>query len=572
MRVFTRWDEVSTFNETNELLQQLALLHAHRISNVDEKALLIEKVTLLDFEFLCSHEPDYARLSTFDSLCSRQVTALFSKRSDIPLKIDRREAAVRKFLESEDLCRMTNAAFDARNRGDFSFLLGVEPCLFRAQRKISSILGDIPSLSDLRIRFGPGATTQVKKTKAHPRRKLSCELACSEDMVQVLPEALEELPLWVSTYDASVTSDTISLPVEIHPGRLVFVPKNAKTDRPVVVEPSLNTMFQAGIGDYIAERLRSRGIDIRDQSRNQRLAREGSITGSLATLDLSSASDTISKGLVLDLLPIDWVDFLSGFRTGKIVYQGVCLQQEKFSSMGNGFTFPLETLIFYALACACVEESDQHLVSVYGDDIIVPSYAYAGLCDLLRVVGFVPNPAKSFSSGPFRESCGHDYIRGINIRPCFIKGPLAGFDIFRLHNFFVRSGDPESASFLAQFVGPQIRIWGPDGYGDGHLLGDHQLRPHGRNFGWSGYTFDTFTFRSVKELAVLPGDRIYPFYSTYVRESSDDLTGRTTLRQWAVHESTRSISGLQHRYIKGHLETTLPGVKSYNRIKIYVLT
>lgn len=572
MRVFTRWDEVSTFNETNELLQQLALLHAHRISDADERALLIEKVTLLDFEFLCSHEPDYALLSTFDSLCSRQVTALFSKRSDVPLKIDRREAAVRKFLESEDLCRMTNAAFDARNRGEFSFLLGVEPCLFRAQRKISSILGDVPSLSDLRIRFGPGATTQVKKTKAHPRRKLSCELACSEDMVQVLPEALEELPLWVSTYDASVNADTISLPVEIHPGKLVFVPKNAKTDRPVVVEPSLNTMFQAGIGDYIAERLRSRGIDIRDQSRNQRLAREGSITGSLATLDLSSASDTISKGLVLDLLPIDWVDFLSGFRTGKIVFQGVCLQQEKFSSMGNGFTFPLETLIFYALACACVEESDQHLVSVYGDDIIVPSYAYASLCDLLRVVGFVPNPAKSFSSGPFRESCGHDYIRGINIRPCFVKGPLAGFDVFRLHNFFVRSGDPESASFLAQFVGPQIRIWGPDGYGDGHLLGDHQLRPHGRSLGWSGYTFDTFTFRSVKELAVLPGDRIYPFYSTYVRESSDDQTGRTTLRQWAVHESTRNISGLQHRYIKGHLETILPGVKSYNRIKIYVLT
>jgi len=573
MRVFTRWDEVSTSNETNELLSQLALLQCTRIYDPCTRELFIEKVTLLDFEFLCSYDPDYTALSVGDALCVRQILAFYSKRSDVALKVNRREVAVRKFIESEALCKLTNECFRSRSEGNFSFLSGVEPSLHLAQRKISAILGPLPSLSDLKIRFGPGATTQVKKTKAHPRRKLSVELACSEDMVPFLSECLEELPLWVSTYDTSPDSDTVKVPVVVHTGKLVFVPKSSKTDRPVVVEPSLNTMFQAGIGDHIARRLRTRGIDIRDQSRNQRLAREGSITGSLATLDLSSASDTISKELVFDLLPFDWAEFLSRFRTSEVSYQNVRLRMEKFSSMGNGYTFPLETLIFYALACACVDESDEHIVSVYGDDIIVPSYAYDKLTFLLRVVGFVPNAAKSFSSGPFRESCGHDYIRGINIRPCYVKGPLAGYDIFRLHNFFVRSLDHESASLLANFIAPQIRIYGPDGYGDGHLLGDHHLRPHGRNFGWSGYTFDTFTFRSVKELAVLPGDRLYPFYSTYsTSEASDSFGSRAPpVKEWAILFSERIPFALQHRYVKGRLETTLPGVKSYNRIKIYVL-
>jgi len=574
MRVFTRWDEVSTTDETNQLLSQLALVLTKRISNETLRLELINRLTALDLEFLCTYEPDYGSLSTYDCLTVRQITALWSKRSDIRLAVDRREVAVRKFIESEELCRMTNVAWRERAAGRFSLPRGVESKLFRAQRKISSILGDVPSFSDLKIRFGPGATTQVKKQKAHPRRKLSQELACSEDMIPILQSVLEEVPLWVDFLGHTFREggDLVTVSSHIHDGKLVFVPKSAKTDRPVVVEPSLNTMFQAGIGDHIAARLRTRGIDIRDQRRNQIAARSGSIDGSLATLDLSSASDTISKELVFDLLPYEWADLLSHLRTSSVSYQGTSYRMEKFSSMGNGFTFPLETLIFYALACSCVKEVDEQIVSVYGDDIIVPTYAYDDLVELLRVTGFVPNTAKSFSCGPFRESCGHDYHRGINIRPCYVKGPLAGYDLFRLHNFLWRQGDHDLASFLADFIGPQIRIYGPDGYGDGHLLGDHQLRPHGRNYGWSGYTFETFTFRSVKELAVLPGDRVFPFYSTYVSgsdRSSDEPVA--SLKKWAVAEAARSRQSLQHRYIKGHLETTLPGVKSYNRIKIYVL-
>jgi len=577
MRTFVRWDEVSTTIETDELLLQLAHLHCERVLDKDLRAALSKLIVEKDIRGLCSYEPDYHTLSTGDALNVRQITAFFSKRSDIDLGVNRREAAVRKFIESEDLCRTTNLAFIARREGKFSFPLGVESLLFRAQRKIASILGEAPKFSDLSVRFGPGATTQVKRKNASARRKLSSGFACSEDMAPVVGLALEEVPAWVFDPDENdpdnpLYTESKKVSVHLHDGKLVFVPKNAKTDRPVVVEPSLNTMFQSGVGVYIADRLRSVGVDIRDQTRNQRAAREGSITGELATLDLSSASDTISRELVYDLLPVDWYFLLASLRTSHVEYCGVRLHLEKFSSMGNGFTFPLETLIFYALACACVEDHDISRVCVYGDDIIIPTYAYTEMCFLLAVTGFVPNAAKSFSEGPFRESCGGDYLRGIDIRPCYIKGPLACFDVFRLHNFYVRQNDEEMAATIVKFVGPQIRIFGPDGYGDGHLLGGQSsLRPHGRSLGWCGYTFETFTFRPRKELATLPGDRVYPVYSTYVSSQDDLGTSLGSLRASAFEFASREGPSLQHRYTKGLLVTTVPGVRSYNRIKIYVL-
>ena len=188
------------------------------------------------------------------------------------------------------------------------------------------------------------------------------------------------------------------------------------------------------------DRLRRFGIDLSSQERNKNLARIGSLTKALATLDLSSASDMISIELVYHLLPIEWVFFLKYFRTPVVEYQGNRHVLEKFSSMGNGFTFPLESLIFYALAISCVEEKELFdCVSVYGDDIIIPVKYYDTLVQVLTCCGFSVNKSKSFKNGPFRESCGGDYYEGIDIRPVYLKDRLSGFDAFRLHNFFSRN-------------------------------------------------------------------------------------------------------------------------------------
>jgi hypothetical protein len=184
--------------------------------------------------------------------------------------------------------------------------------------------------------------------------------------------------------------------VAIVPGKLQFVPKNAKTYRSIVVEPILNTFAQKGVGTYLKGRLALSGVKTDDQQRNQRLARQGSISGSLATIDLSMASDTISKELVANLLPLDWFTFLSQFRTGSVEYQGQVLNLEKFSSMGNAFTFELETLIFYALAWSTCDYLNLPTgwTAAYGDDLVVPTEAVSLLSWVLNMCGFSVNTEK----------------------------------------------------------------------------------------------------------------------------------------------------------------------------------
>lgn len=578
----TRWDQVLTTEETNEILRELALWHLSQTKSAEEqRELIATSIASGDFLTLCDTDLAYGQLTAHDAYHLRQALAFYSKRGDLVLDgIDRTQVAVDKFLSAEALCQETNHIFKSWSSGNFQFSPRVDSVLYRAQRKIANLLGDVPSLEELRLAFGPGATTQVKKREASPRRKLGERFACSEELLGTVSSVLEECQGWLPETDA----DSAQVDVVIHHGRLEFVPKNAKTDRAIVVEPMLNSMCQLGIGDFIARRLRTVGIDIRDQSRNQRLAQEGSLTGALATLDLSSASDTIAIELVAHLLPYDWFDFLSRFRTGTIKHEGTRYKLHKFSSMGNGFTFPLETLIFWALSSSCVPKERQAEVSVYGDDIIVPTESYALTCEVLRACGFIPNPSKSFGDGPFRESCGKDYLSGVDIRPCYIKGSLSGENVFVLHNYYVRTWQPEPASLLLRFIDPSLQLWGPDGYGDGHLIGDWQPKPHKRKDGWVGYLFDTYTWKSRRSFATSPGDRVLPSYSIYASPPQAGVpdvwalqTGELVVdrfsakhgRHFGFHNSIPS--GYMHDR-KGRLGVVLPGRKGYKRISIYTLT
>jgi hypothetical protein len=99
---------------------------------------------------------------------------------------------------------------------------------------------------------------------------------------------------------------------------------------------------------------------------------------------------------------------------------------EKFSAMGNGYTFELETAIFLAICNAVyvTRGYTPHVsknVFVFGDDIIVETELAADVIAALRFFGFKPNEKKTFLSGPFRESCGGDYFEGVDVRPYFQK-------------------------------------------------------------------------------------------------------------------------------------------------------
>lgn len=117
--------------------------------------------------------------------------------------------------------------------------------------------------------------------------------------------------------------------------------------------------------------------------------------------------------------------------------------------MGNGFSFPLETLIFASLVHSVYAETGDTVYRVYGDDIIVQQSSALLLIELLRYSGFRLNVDKSFVFGQFRESCGADYFGGINVRPYYIdEAPKEWDDIFKWHNGLLSKLGPYAQTLL----------------------------------------------------------------------------------------------------------------------------
>ena len=321
------------------------------------------------------------------------------------------------------------------------------------------------------------------------------------------------------------------------------------------MEPSLNGLGQKGIGSYMKKRLGLFGVNLRDQGVNRELALRGSIDGSLATVDLSSASDTVSYALVMSLLPVGWFELLDQFRSGSVEYQGVVTELEKFSSMGNAYTFELESIIFYALALAVCDSLDlfgkpifdrglllirEWPVSVYGDDIIVPTDAVQLLYETLNWCGFEVNTEKSFSTGNFRESCGADWLFGFDVRPWYLRTEMSERSLFIAHNFFLRKGERSLARICYSRTRKEFRLFGPDGYGDGHLVGDYTLtvKPKEARRGWEGGYFRSWKGVPQRNVRAHQTDVLIPSYSVYARMGEDTATDPYIVRGTARYITT----------------------------------
>jgi hypothetical protein len=499
------YDQILPTGETNEFLSSICRLLLDGLTPGGWEAagrVIADSLTCGDFPYLVLYSPDVLDLTATDVSIIRQCLAFFGKRQDIDIGVDRENAARTKLWAAERACTLTNARFRMWQEGRFSFSPHVESVLHRAQRKISALLEQAglldPSLSEFRPRFGPGASTQVPKKNACIGLKLDCVPACSTNLSDSIAATLLGF-MRSAKYEASTEVD---LPV--HLGKVGFVPKNAKELRSTETQPGLNSAWQLGVGERLAKALRLVGIDIRDQSANQRAAMYGSISGALATLDLSSASDTVAWKLIEHLFPEQWFELLSQLRVADVKIGNERVNCAKIAGMGNGFTFPLETMVFWSITSSCVEilRPDRDRVLVYGDDIIVDSGIAECVANTLGELGFTVNQSKSFWTGRFRESCGADYISGTNVRPLYVDGPLTGADFFRLHNFFCKK-HPDIARVCKEVIHPSISTTGPAGFGDGHLHTPHwvgtQLKESRKKDGWVGCHFETWT-HSVKQL------------------------------------------------------------------------
>lgn len=196
----------------------------------------------------------------------------------------------------------------------------------------------------------------------------------------------------------------------------IFVPKSYKTFRTISMEPATLMYYQQGIWGEIdrlvadSRYLRNR-IGFHEQERNQRLAKEGSISRNYATIDLSAASDSVSYKLVKKLFSkTKLLPFIRATRSKRtLLPDGRIVTLKKFAPMGSALCFPIETIIFAAI---CEFVTREHGVngdySVFGDDIIVPTHCVEDVVYVLDTLGFRVNHDKSFyhSDCWFCESCG----------------------------------------------------------------------------------------------------------------------------------------------------------------------
>jgi hypothetical protein len=252
--------------------------------------------------------------------------------------------------------------------------------------------------------------------------------------------------------------------------RLSFVPKTTVISRSIATEPTLNMWFQLAAGDKLNRLLLEQlGIDIPSQPElNSEMARIGSIDGSFATIDLESASDSLSSRMLEWALPKEIFRDLSKYRSPLCTLpDGTKVTLQMFSSMGNGFTFPLQTVIFASAVCSVyhllglpvqkVRKQKLGNFGVFGDDIVCLADSARHVIRLLSLLGFRVNQNKSFTEGPFRESCGKDYFEGVNVRGVYLKDksqPAILSAINLLVDFSERHNIPlrKSCRYLRKFV------------------------------------------------------------------------------------------------------------------------
>jgi len=372
----------------------------------------------------------------------RQLDALFKKNVDLPgtSALARKETAFGKFHASEQKCKRTNKRLRFYQSHRSRIPNRVAEVLDLARSISEEIYGPLTRIAYHKIctqtGFGPGFNFgSSDQEHRHLYYKVAGPHTSTEEALPYFKVLLNHSEHWKqSLIDGGSTYS------KVRGNRVTAVPKTAVTDRTIAIEPSVNVYLQKGVDSYLKGRLRRFGVHLTNQARNYPPARDGSQRPlHAATVDLSSASDNISTEIVKLLTPSLWYTLMDDLRSKEYTFdKGRSWQKyEKFSSMGNAFTFPLETIIFYSIAKACTIVSGGNLkvLRVYGDDIIIDPCAALLLYEVLYFAGFTPNEEKSFIFGNFRETCGSDFLSGVDTRPVYVKRlPRNDVEVYNLFN------------------------------------------------------------------------------------------------------------------------------------------
>lgn len=393
----------------------------------------------------------------------RQITLMWAKLKQ-PCTDDRRRRAFTKYMEREN--HVQSVALGILEEHLFNDG-SLRPALLRMHsrrasrldeestrilrfRSMSSrLFGDIFSQIDRKVfrgeivpNHGPGSVSErLSGNQKWSRGEWNFKL---ESMFPFSEYYFSRWSFYMDRVSAHEPSDA---PI---PVRVIGVPKTHDKPRIIAIEPTAMQYMQQGIKRLFEEMFEQPNlygklnysyhfVNYQSQLPNQQLALKGSIDGSLATLDLSDASDSVSNLLVENLF---WNfphlrEAVQVTRSSNADVPGYgVIPLAKFASMGSALCFPIEALVFCTVVFLGIEEhlnrtlTDKDFksfigqVRVYGDDIIVPVEFARSVSASLKLFGFEVSPNKSFMNGLFRESCGQDCYAGESVNIVRLRQPL----------------------------------------------------------------------------------------------------------------------------------------------------
>lgn len=274
-------------------------------------------------------------------------------------------------------------------------------------------------------------------------------------------------------------------PEESGVAKVVLVPKDSRGPRLISCEPLEYQYIQQGLSRSLTgwlerHRLTRERVNFSSQEFNRQLALVGSKTGEWATLDLKDASDLVSMALVRKLFQHNEqvLECIGAVRSSATVLpDGRRVVLAKHAPMGSAMCFPIMALSCWAIIVSAVARATRtsavsvgRLVYIFGDDIVVPTEWAQVSMQALELCGLRVNRDKSCISGGFRESCGLDAFRGVEVTPTRLKTVWSGKrsdgkaleSYASIANNLFAKGYTRTASLIRDML---VRTYGPLPYG-----------------------------------------------------------------------------------------------------------